>query len=73
MFITNISFNVTALCTSSELQFQMKQEKENDTTLLKAVSHYNVQNVGCSAYVDGFTFNTTPKIYATLKTKHKPI
>ena len=74
MFITNISFNVTALCTFSELQFQMKQgEKENDTTILKAVSHYDVQNVGCSACVDGVTFNTTHKIYTTLKTKIKQI
>ena len=75
MFITNISFNVTALCTFSELQFQMKQNKtkNNDTTILKGVSHYDVQNVVCSAYVDGVTFNTTHKIYTTFKTKIKQI
>ena len=32
-----------------------------------------MQNVGCSTYVDGFTFNTVTKIYATLKTIIKQI
>jgi hypothetical protein len=40
-------------------------------TILKAASHTEMQNVGCSKYVDGFTFKTTPKIYATPKTKIK--
>jgi len=32
-----------------------------------------MQNVGCSTYVDGYTSNTMPKIYATLETNIKQI
>jgi hypothetical protein len=42
-------------------------------TILKAARLTEMQNVGCSTYVDGFTFNTTPKIYATLEIKLKQI
>jgi hypothetical protein len=45
----------------------MKQEIKKDITKLKALSNSEMQNGGSSTYVDGFTFNTPCKIYATLR------
>jgi hypothetical protein len=74
MFITNIAFNVTALCTNSVLQFvvphQMKQESKR-IPKLKAASHSEMQNVGSSTYVDGFTVNSTTQNICNSQNKNK--
>jgi hypothetical protein len=36
--------------------------KERDITKLKCLGHSEMQNIGNSTYVDGFTINTTAEV-----------
>jgi len=47
------------LCVTVSTAWSNETGKEKDILTLKAASHTEMQNDGCSTYVDGFTFNTT--------------
>jgi len=47
------------LCVTVSTAWSNETRKEKDILTLKAASHTEMQNDGCSTYVDGFTFNTT--------------
>jgi hypothetical protein len=54
LFFTNRAFNVVAFCTVSVLRLllppPMKQESEKHIIKLKALSRYEMQNIGSSTY-----------------------
>jgi hypothetical protein len=73
MFLTNIAFNVTAICTSSVLRFllphQIKQESKRILKKLKAASHSEMLNLGSD--VDGFSQQKTTQEICNKQNKKK--
>jgi hypothetical protein len=66
MPFTNTVFNTMGLCTTPMLWFllfpQMKHESKKGVAKLQALRHSELQNVGGSTYVSGFTLHNTIQV-----------